>query len=251
MFCTKCGNRISEGEKFCIHCGQFLLRDISEFQKEQSETRPIVEKRRVDKKSKTKKITVFLLSTVLLASAIFAIPAATKYLSQIILKKKVEKAKENIVWLKKKYFLVESLYEGLAVVMRHDEKGRDKWGYIDENGKEIIEPKYAGVSNFLEGIAGVTVEDENGVFKCSYIDKTGNEVMKPHFDSSGGFSEGLAMVVRKDMDGEEKYGFIDKSGKEVLELQYDKVNIFSEVGLLEVAKKNSDGKLVWGILKIR
>lgn len=75
--------------------------------------------------------------------------------------------------------------------------------------------------------------------------------MECKYDDIELFSEGMIPVMKKDISGNEKWGYSDKKGKEVIELQYDKVNNFSEDGLAAVAKKNSDGKEVWGILNIR
>jgi hypothetical protein len=43
-----------------------------------------------------------------------------------------------------------------------------KWGFIDENGTEIIPPKYAAAGNFQHGCAEVTRNGQKG-----QIDKKG------------------------------------------------------------------------------
>lgn len=51
--------------------------------------------------------------------------------------------------------------------------------------------------------------------KYGYIDRTGKEVIKPQYEIARYFSEGIAVVGKKiKEDGREisKYGFIDKKG---------------------------------------
>ncbi|APA52029.1 hypothetical protein BLD35_02145 [Campylobacter coli] len=65
--------------------------------------------------------------------------------------------------------------EGLAKV----ELNR-KYGFMDKNGKIVIEPKFDGVGNFSEGLAAVGL---NG--KWGFIDKNGEFAIKPKFDVFG------------------------------------------------------------------
>ena len=107
----------------------------------------------------------------------------------------------------------------------------DKWGFIDQTGKEVIPLIYDDVDhNFLEGLVAVEKDD-----KWGFVDQTGKEVIPLIYDFAGRFSDGLAVVKK---DG--KYGFIDRTGKEVIPISliYDYVSHFSE-GLAAVSK---DGK---------
>lgn len=83
----------------------------------------------------------------------------------------------------------------------------NKYGYIDSNGKTMIEPRYDLTFHFSEGLAAVMVGG-----KWGYIDTTGKVVIQPmplmHAED---FHNGLAFVSTKDG----KYGYIDKSGKYV------------------------------------
>jgi hypothetical protein len=73
-----------------------------------------------------------------------------------------------------------------------------KWGYVDNNGNEIIPfiycvSKVNRVSNagdFSEGLASV----ENDEGKWGYIDKTGKEVIPFIYGNAKGFSEGVAAI---------------------------------------------------------
>ena len=103
--------------------------------------------------------------------------------------------------------------EGYAAVQLND-----KWGFIDNTGREVIPPKYDNVWSFIEGFAAVKLND-----KWGFIDKTGREVIPSKYDWVGDFIEGLARVQLND-----KWGFVDKNGREVIPPKYDTVWNFSE-----------------------
>lgn len=64
--------------------------------------------------------------------------------------------------------------------------------YIDRRGKKAIVPKqdYAGILPYSEGLAGVQSHNN----KWGFIDEEGNEVIKTKFDLVTPFSDGLALV---------------------------------------------------------
>ena len=64
-----------------------------------------------------------------------------------------------------------------------------KWGYMDNTGKVVIEPKYDGAWDFHEGLACVG----EGLLR-GYIDRTGTMVIKPWFAYGSKFSSGKALV---------------------------------------------------------
>ncbi|MCL1975778.1 MAG: WG repeat-containing protein [Firmicutes bacterium] len=164
-----------------------------------------------------------------------------------------------------KYDWVEEYSEGLAVVhfdsydntenkYRDDDHGwvsisdPGKFGFIDENGQEIIPLSYDWAFSFSEGLAAVNI---GGVWiggevsswldggKWGFIDRTGQIVVPIIYDFVKSFSDGLAAVAI----GEEghvvvglywnsvnnaKWGFINKSGEVVLPIKYDYVESFSD-----------------------
>lgn len=104
--------------------------------------------------------------------------------------------------------------EGLAPV-----RIRDKWGYVNEHGSIVIEPRFDQAWNFSEeGIAVVKSGNTWG-----RIDKAGNITVYPQFDEVLGPREGLAPAKK---DG--KWGYIDKAGTVVIAIQFDGVQGFSE-----------------------
>lgn len=158
---------------------------------------------------------------------------------------------------------------------------KEKWGYIDLQGKIVINPQFTTANYFNEGLALVSTGDKYG-----YIDKTGKYVINPSFIKATDFSEDVAFVVKENTEpiainkkGEtlfslkqaefvnnfsndfaafaiedlqnntdvnnENYlwGFIDKSGKEVIKPQFKDVGDFID-GLCNVT--NKEGK--WGFI---
>src|SRR5688572_12264455 len=108
----------------------------------------------------------------------------------------------------------------------------DKFGFIDEHGRLVIEPQYGGSlyggASFSEGLAAVRTSDG-----WVYINQSGEIVLRTNFDSAGSFSEGLAAVgVAKTRAGRTphdlQWGFIDKTGKIVIEPQFDNVEVFRD-----------------------
>jgi hypothetical protein len=132
---------------------------------------------------------------------------------------------KSIKWLSY-YYQALAFSEGLAGVEQ-----KDKWGYMDKAGRQVIPPRYSDIQAFSEGLAAVQLEDKYG-----YIDRSGKMIIPPKFESAHSFSDGLA-VVQLDAAGN-KWGYIDKSGKLVIggeEFVY--ARRFSE-GLAAVQGKN-------------
>lgn len=105
-----------------------------------------------------------------------------------------------------------------------------KYGYIDKNGKVIIEVSaYDAIGSFSEGLAPVWLSKTG----WGFINKTGECPIAPQFQKVTGFSEGLAGIKVQGL-----WGYIDKAGKVVIEPQYEDINPFSE-GLAVVVRGNS------------
>ena len=115
----------------------------------------------------------------------------------------------------------------------------DKYGYKDEKGKVIIEPKYDLAYPLDEGMAAVRI---NG--KYGYVDRNGREVIPPKYDSTWKFIGGYAAVKLGD-----KFGFVDKTGKVVVPLIYEDANNYhGNCCYKGKAHVRQDGK--WKIIKI-
>ncbi|MCA9804044.1 MAG: WG repeat-containing protein [Cyanobacteria bacterium HKST-UBA02] len=115
--------------------------------------------------------------------------------------------------------------------------GQWLWGFVDNNGSLIIEPRYDTVSSFVEGLAAVLMDRHFG-----YIDKEGKLAIKCKYLDARDFSEGFAEV--KEETG--TWGFVGKNGK-LIASGYQETKPFKE-GLAAVKKSgrwgfiNTEGK---------
>jgi hypothetical protein len=116
-----------------------------------------------------------------------------------------------------------------------------KWGFIDADGKVIVQPAWDGIGWGAvlgqpvvcnEGLCGVQKDS-----KWGYVDTTGKLAIPNQFDSVGPFVEGLARVNLGN-----QVGFIDKTGKYVINPQFSQVGDFHD-GLAAVLE---DGG--WGFI---
>ncbi len=94
-------------------------------------------------------------------------------------------------------------------------KKGNSWGYIDTEGKAITEFEYEWASPFRQGYAVVEKNDKYGYIKAN------GELLTPiQFDDAYVFYEERACISIKG-----KYGFIDVTGKTVIKPQFDGYNI--------------------------
>ncbi|MFA4987238.1 MAG: WG repeat-containing protein, partial [Candidatus Brocadiia bacterium] len=105
------------------------------------------------------------------------------------------------------YGAVGILTEGRASVRQFSAR---KYGYVDERGEVVIEPKYLDGQPFSEGVAAVS----DGSW--GFIDKKGDWVVRPKYEGADPFRGGLASVK---LGG--KWGVIDSTGQVVIPFGYE------------------------------
>ncbi len=141
-----------------------------------------------------------------------------------------------------KYKCAWTFHDGLGAVSVND-----KIGYIDGNGKFVIEPQFEesrpyfanSCYDFSEGRATVEVNE-----KCRLIDKSGKVIVEREHGFIGPFSEHLAVFI---VDRKLK-GYLDLDGNVVIKPQFDKAESFSE-GLAAVHfYTGQPGKWEWGFI---
>ncbi|MCP4437506.1 MAG: WG repeat-containing protein [Aureispira sp.] len=99
-----------------------------------------------------------------------------------------------------------------ALVVFEDESDQ-KFGYKDEKGTLILEPKYAMAMDFENGIAPV-VDDEG----WAYINEKGEVLLRPFvFDNGPDYFEGGLARFKEN----NKIGFMDDHGKKVIPANFD------------------------------
>jgi hypothetical protein len=118
-----------------------------------------------------------------------------------------------------------------------------KWGFINKEGKVVIDTVYDEVRSFSEGLAAV-----KKMWKWGFINKEGQLVIDCQFDRVGSFSEGIASVQSNG-----KWGAINKEGKLIIDYLYndDSMNSFTfHDGVAQVSQKgqimliNKEGKIM-------
>lgn len=97
---------------------------------------------------------------------------------------------------------------------------QDKWGFVNEAGKEIIPCMYEG-TRYAKKMFGVKL---NG--KWGFVSEGNKEILPFKYEFVGHFQEDLIKVRYKN-----KWGFINQEGKEVIPCVYD-----------EIVKDFQDGK---------
>ena len=121
--------------------------------------------------------------------------------------------------------------EGFAII-----RIKEKWGFINKEGKIAIPATFDRVSFFSEGLAPIMLRSETSSDNSwGYIDITGKIVINPQFSSAGTFKDGIALV-----NNGKQYGYIDKEGKYLINPQFDYASNF-ENGLAAISQGNSYG----------
>lgn len=131
------------------------------------------------------------------------------------------------------------------------------YGYMDINGKTVIEPQYAYAGEFVDDLA-VTADADTKL--RGYINPYGETVIDHIYFDAGDFNDGIAYVSISDPEKEipETAFYIDKSGKKALECEFEPGNqgyfscgyayVLTEGGLYPVPPGyESDNK--WGYIR--
>lgn len=115
------------------------------------------------------------------------------------------------------------------------------WGYIDANGRMIIEPRFDAATFFSGGLARVLVD---GAYK--FINPAGEVVLTPDVAWVGAFSDGLA-PARPEKG--KPFGYIDKTGKFVIAPQFEQAYAFSDgLAVVSVGTKPQRAEPSWGYI---
>ena len=128
---------------------------------------------------------------------------------------------------------------GLAAYSIVNEEGEKRWGFVDTEGKVIINPQFSAVSNFSDGKCGVM--DSEG--KWGFIDKEGKIIINYQFEGASNFKNGKCVVTSAN-----KKGLIDKDGRYIINPQFSDMIIDGDMYLVDQDGKwgwcDRDGKLI-------
>lgn len=147
----------------------------------------------------------------------------------------------NIVIPLDKYYIVRSFSEGMAAVQFKSKNTKDqsiqKWGFINNSGKEIIGLEYDIASSFLNGYAIVGKNGKRGI-----IDKQNNVIIPFIYDDIYSFNNGYSIAH---LNG--KTGIINKQNEVIIPFLYD-IHGYNDFGTIIpnhiFLKKNNK----WGIV---
>jgi hypothetical protein len=95
----------------------------------------------------------------------------------------------------------------------------NRWGYINADGRMIIEPRFTSAGEFSDGVAAV--RDGSGAY--GYITPDGEYVIEPQFSGARPFREGLAPAA---LDG--RWGYINTRGTFVINPAFTEASTFSD-----------------------
>ncbi|MCL2361465.1 MAG: WG repeat-containing protein [Defluviitaleaceae bacterium] len=137
------------------------------------------------------------------------------------------------------YHGVHGFVEGRALVMGQDHEGHASFGYINQQGEEIVPPVYDLGRDFSEGLAAVSFNGGWG-----FIDEYGRVQVPVRYEYARSFSQGLAAVMSGGL-----WGFIDRWGNEVIPLIYSGVGDFA-YGAAAV-RLGEDEEARWGFVSPR
>lgn len=116
--------------------------------------------------------------------------------------------KNAVIDKKGKYIIrpsISGIYASHNGIVRIKE-GKNKWKYVNNQGKVILKTNYDYCGDFIDGLA---VVEKNG--KYGFINKKGKLVVPLKYDEAHDFSDGLAEVEINN-----KIGFINNTGREVI-----------------------------------
>jgi hypothetical protein len=99
--------------------------------------------------------------------------------------------------------------DGVAPALRHP--GGETTGFIDTQGKWVIEPQFEAAEGFANGLAPVKVGGRWG-----YISHNGKFVINPQFEEAGEFYDGWALVG----DGGKRW-FVNTEGTQLGTAKFD------------------------------
>ncbi|MBU5439714.1 WG repeat-containing protein [Tissierella sp. MSJ-40] len=139
----------------------------------------------------------------------------------------------------KDYAFLGSHKDGLFLVAKQIDKNNVKMGFIDENGKEVIEPKYDRVWDFYNDKA--LVQEGEGKYKI--IDKSGKTIKEFSYSYMAPDEKNETYLFK---DENQLYGYLNRDGEILVEPKFESATVFED-GYANVLKK-TENNILWGAI---
>lgn len=129
-----------------------------------------------------------------------------------------------------------------AYAVYSKEAGMPLWGFVNAEGKTVINPQFMEVGSFADGrckVAFPSKQKNSSRSEWSFINVDGKLITSERYDYCSDFSEGRAIVAR---DG--KFGTINENGKLIIPMTYDELRPDADLLLFSLSGKSGwiDGK---------
>lgn len=121
----------------------------------------------------------------------------------------------------KPYGYIGTYKEGRAIYADTNQQGKYLYGYLDEQGREVIPLSYELARDFKNGKAVVQISDS----KFALVDRSGTIIHTYLYAFVGDIGEGLLAFQEKPNS---RYGFVDETGHVVIEPKYTGAQTFQE-----------------------
>jgi TonB family protein len=130
-------------------------------------------------------------------------------------------------------------------------KNTQRFGFLDQTGKEVIKAEYLSTNEFSENLAAVCFDSKKGTCgfgtgKWGYINKSGQIVIKPEFDVAFNFDDGIATVGFGENWAKMNWGAINLKGQLIVNPIYSNPLFFKDG--LAAAKKNNSNNEKYGFI---
>jgi hypothetical protein len=123
-----------------------------------------------------------------------------------------------------------------AYAVYSKDAGMPLWGFVNAEGKTVIEPQFMEVGAFSEGrckVAFPSKQKKSTAGEWSFINVEGKLITSERYDYCSDFSDGKAIVAR---DG--KFGTINENGKLIIPMTYDELRADADLLLFNLSGKS-------------
>ncbi len=131
---------------------------------------------------------------------------------------------------------------GMAAFSKRVDNEKGLWGYINTEGKVVIEPVYEWAQAFSGDKALVKIKED----RFGLINKEGKLLKEIDTKMAKELSEGIFVFSRADSEGRDKFGYMDLDGKLLLDAVYSEARGF--VDGLAIVNAAGDYENKYGVI---